>query len=122
MQLLFEWSAEGNTRGLGIIPGKIEPLRARDALPVPHMGWNTIRVLARDPLLDGIGSDDWFYFVHGYAALSDSEHTLAFTSYGDDFSSIVRQSNFWGVQFHPERSGKSGSRLLSNFLKINPCA
>ncbi len=122
MQLLFEWSAEGNTSGLGIIPGRIEPLHPRHDLPVPHMGWNTIRVLIEDPLLVGIGSDDWFYFVHGYAAPTNSANTLASTNYGDDFSSIVRQSNFWGVQFHPERSGKSGARLLSNFLNLTPCA
>jgi glutamine amidotransferase len=121
MQLLFEWSAEGNTPGLGLIPGKIEPLPPRQDLPVPHMGWNTLQVLVEDPLLAGIDHKDWFYFVHGYAATLDNTHTLASTVYGEEFTSIVRLSNFWGVQFHPERSGKSGARLLSNFLNLTSC-
>jgi glutamine amidotransferase len=68
MQLLFEHSAEGNTAGLGILPGRIGPFVAAPGLPVPHMGWNTLRPLCDDPLLRGIGTADWFYFVHGYRA------------------------------------------------------
>jgi imidazole glycerol-phosphate synthase subunit HisH len=121
MQLLFDWSAEGGTVGLGIIPGKVESLSAARELPVPHMGWNSIRVRHVDPLLQGLGEDDWFYFVHGYVAPLSLRHTLGSTIYGQEFPSVVRQSNFWGVQFHPERSGKSGARLLANFLKLSPC-
>jgi glutamine amidotransferase len=106
---------------LGIIPGKVESLSAARELPVPHMGWNSIRVRHVDPLLQGLGEDDWFYFVHGYVAPLSLRHTLGSTIYGQEFPSVVRQSNFWGVQFHPERSGKSGARLLANFLKLSPC-
>ena len=118
MQLLFEWSAEGGTTSLGLIPGRIEALTARADFPVPHMGWNTTTPQRDDPLLDGLSHDDWFYFVHSFAAPLSAENTLASTQYGSEFSSVVRHTNFWGVQFHPERSGKSGARLLSNFLKL----
>lgn len=118
MQLLFEWSAEGSTTSLGLIPGRIEALSSHADLPVPHMGWNTTKTRMDDPLLEGLSGDDWFYFVHSFAAPLSAEHTLASTQYGSEFSSIVRHANFWGVQFHPERSGKSGMRLLSNFLKL----
>lgn len=122
MQLLFDWSAEGDTVGLGIIPGRVEPFHATQGLPIPHMGWNSLRLHRTDPLLLGLSDEDWFYFVHGYVAPISPRHTLASTVYGQEFPSVVRQSNFWGVQFHPERSGKSGARLLSNFLKLAPCA
>jgi len=118
MQLLFEWSAEGRTTSLGLIPGRIEALTARADFPVPHMGWNTTATRRDDPLLEGLRHDDWFYFVHSFAAPLSADHTLASTQYGSEFTSIVRHTNFWGVQFHPERSGKSGARLLSNFLKL----
>jgi glutamine amidotransferase len=121
MQLLFDWSAEGNTTGLGLISGNIDAMHARPELPVPHMGWNTLRRHVDDPLLHGVDHENWFYFVHGYAAPSDTPHSIASTRYGEEFSSVVRQSNFWGVQFHPERSGRSGSQLLSNFLKLTSC-
>jgi len=121
MQLLFDGSAEGDTPGLGLIPGQITAMRPGHGLSVPHTGWNTLEALVDDPLLHGLDQNDWFYFVHGYAAPLSHANTVASTRYGDDFSSVVRHRNFWGVQFHPERSGRSGSRLLSNFLSLPSC-
>ncbi len=117
MQLLFAGSEEGDTTCLGIIEGRVRRIPGSSALPVPHMGWNNFSILRDDPLLRGFGSEDFVYFVHGYAAVVGA-HTLASTEYGAPFSAIVRRDNFWGVQFHPERSAGVGARLLQNFLEL----
>src|SRR5215472_4315197 len=103
MQLLFQHSEEGSTECLGIIPETVRCLRPAPGLPVPHMGWNQLAPLREDPLLAGIRAGDYVYFVHGYAA-TVSPFTLATTDYGTAVSAVVRQGNFWGTQFHPERS------------------
>ena len=118
MQLLFDRSEEGNAECLGIIPGTVRRLKAEPGRPVPHMGWNTLVTLRDDPLLDGITSTDYVYFVHSYAA-PVSDVTLARTDYGAQVSAAVRRGNFWGAQFHPERSAETGSRLLANFLRLS---
>lgn len=115
MQLLFESSAEGDTPCLGLIPGRLEKLARDHGLRVPHMGWNRLHMTQRHGLLEGLPEDPWFYFVHSYAA-PVSEFTLAASTHGSTFSAVVRRDNFLGVQFHPERSGPAGSRLLRNFL------
>jgi glutamine amidotransferase len=117
MQLLFERSEEGDTACLGILPGNVERLTPGPGLPVPHMGWNSLTARRDDPLLAGIGADDWFYFVHSYAVRPNAA-TLACASYGTDLAAVVRRENFWGAQFHPERSSDSGARLLANFLSL----
>ena len=117
MQLLFEYSAEGDAPCLGIIPGLVPRLDARTARPVPHMGWNRLATLRPDPLLAGLGTEAYFYFVHSYAVAVGTP-TLAAVDYGESLSAVVRHNNFWGVQFHPERSAASGARLLQNFLTI----
>jgi len=117
MQLLFEHSAEADTRCLGVLPGRIEPLRPGPGMPVPHMGWNTLEFIAEDPLLAGLESTDHVYFVHGYAAAPD-RHTLATVHYGRPLAAVVRRANFCGVQFHPERSAAAGARVLRNFLAL----
>jgi len=117
MQLLFESSAEDDVECLGIIPGKLKKLQAEAGLRVPHMGWNTTSVVRQDPLINGLPADPWFYFVHSYyAPLSD--HTLASCMHGQTFAAIVRYENFYGAQFHPERSARHGARLLANFLEM----
>jgi len=120
MQLLFEHSAEGNTSCLGLIPGRIERLRAAPGLPVPHMGWNTLEIEQPDPLLEGIHNEDYLYFVHSYAADAATPLTLASVRYGPKLCAAVRRDNFCGVQFHPERSSTVGAQLLRNFLAL-PC-
>ncbi|HEY1892476.1 MAG TPA: imidazole glycerol phosphate synthase subunit HisH [Steroidobacteraceae bacterium] len=120
MQLLFERSAEGGTECLGVLPGAAHRLEAAPGRPVPHMGWNLLHQSRPDPLLAGIAPDDYFYFVHGYAVPA-SEDTLACVTYGKSVSAVVRRGNFWGTQFHPERSACAGARLLGNFLGLPRC-
>jgi imidazole glycerol-phosphate synthase subunit HisH len=117
MQLLYRRSAEGPTECLGVLPGTVAQLRPAPGLPVPHMGWNQLALGAPDPLLEGIAEGDYVYFVHSYAA-PRSQATLATARYGIDVPAVVRRDNFWGTQFHPERSGKTGARILANFLEV----
>ncbi|MFO1265447.1 MAG: imidazole glycerol phosphate synthase subunit HisH [Rubrivivax sp.] len=117
MQLLFERSEEGDTACLGIVPGSVRRLVPAPGRPVPHMGWNSLVPLSADPLLAGLGPQDYVYFVHGYAA-PVGPATIASVDYGGPHSAVVRQANFRGVQFHPERSGAVGARLLRNFLEL----
>ncbi|MGH8091619.1 MAG: imidazole glycerol phosphate synthase subunit HisH [Rudaea sp.] len=116
MQLLFEHSEEGDTPCLGILPGRLRRFDGA-TLRVPHMGWNALRIERAAPLLGGIESGDFAYFVHSYAAAVSVE-TLVSCEYGPAFSAIVRSGNFFGMQFHPERSGEVGARLLRNFLEL----
>ena len=117
MQLLFEKSTEDDTKCLGIIPGTLNKLKPSKGIRVPHMGWNTTTVTSRDPLLSGLPENPWFYFVHSYCAPVGAS-TLASCLHGESFAAIVRQGNFFGAQFHPERSARSGARLLANFLEL----
>ena len=117
MQLLFEKSTEDNTQCLGIIPGILKKLEPSEGIRVPHMGWNTTTATGTDPLLSGLPEKPWFYFVHSYCA-PVSKSTLATCLHGESFAAIVRQGNFFGAQFHPERSARSGARLLANFLEL----
>jgi len=117
MQLLYEYSAEGDTRCLGVLPGRIERLLAGPGMPVPHMGWNTLQSRGQDPLLAGLEPPAYAYFVHSYAATVEA-HTLASVEYGRPLSAVVRRGNFCGVQFHPERSAALGARILQNFLSL----
>jgi imidazole glycerol-phosphate synthase subunit HisH len=116
MQLLFDRSDEGPANCLGIIAGSIDKLTAQRGKPVPHMGWNQMTQVLPDPLLEGVSSLDHVYFVHSFAAPT-SGATVAITDYGVAFTSVVRKHNFCGTQFHPERSGVVGARILANFLR-----
>ena len=119
MQLLFERSEEGPVNCLGVIPGAIGKLKFEPGKPVPHMGWNQMTMVRDDPLLDGVSSLDHVYFVHSFFAPT-SGATVAITDYGVALTSVARHENFCGTQFHPERSGVVGARILANFLKDNP--
>ena len=116
MQLLFESSDEGDTQCLGLLPGRVKKLQAQAGIRIPHMGWNNLIVNTTRSLCDGLQNEN-VYFVHSYAA-DVSEFTLAQTTHGNKFSSIVQKGNVMGAQFHPERSGKVGARLLKNFLSL----
>ena len=118
MQLLFKHSEEGAVDCLGIIPDTVRRLKPEPGRPVPHMGWNNLVTLTGDPLLEGVTDSDYVYFVHSYAA-PVSDVTLARTDYGTQVSAVVRCGNFWGTQFHPERSAITGSRILANFLRLS---
>jgi glutamine amidotransferase len=118
MQLLYEASQEGDARCLGIIPGRAARLAEAHDRPVPHMGWNTLEIRRPCALLMGLADGDYAYFVHSYA-LTLSDATVASTGYGAPFSACVQWRNFYGAQFHPERSAAVGARLLKNFLAID---
>ncbi|HEX7374464.1 MAG TPA: imidazole glycerol phosphate synthase subunit HisH [Steroidobacteraceae bacterium] len=121
MQLLFAVSEEGGdgdgTDCLGIIAERVSLLTGRPDLPVPHMGWNQLHLTGDTPLMNGIDEGEYVYFVHSYAA-PVGPYTVATTNYGGEFSAAVRHENFHGVQFHPERSARVGSRVLANFLEL----
>jgi len=117
MQLLFDASEEGQANCLGIIPGLAGRFAAAPGRPVPHMGWNTLSIERPSALLEGLSPGDYAYFVHSYA-LAMSAATIASSHYGNPFSACVQRDNFYGAQFHPERSAKVGARLLRNFLEL----
>jgi glutamine amidotransferase len=116
MQLLFESSEEGDAACLGLIPARVTRFPDRAGLPVPHMGWNRLETNG-SPLLRGLEDAPYLYFVHSYAA-PVGPWTVATADYGGRFSAVVRQGNFHGAQFHPERSSRAGARLLANFLEL----
>ncbi len=117
MQLMYDYSEEGDTHCLGLIEGRVSKMPGSVELPAPHMGWNQIDVSREHPLLHGIESGSHFYFVHGYTAeLNDC--TIAASDYSYVFTTIAANDNFMGVQFHPERSGPVGARLLQNFVNM----
>lgn len=120
MQLLLENSAEGDVDCLGVVDGRAELLDATPDITVPHMGWNRTWRVADCPLLDGLEDGAYFYYVHSFA-LGPGAHTMATATHGRTFTALVRSENFFGAQFHPERSGPSGARLLQNFLGLDLC-
>jgi len=117
MQLLFTHSEEGRVDLLNIIPGKIEALHSAPQLVVPHMGWNKVRLTRASALLTELPDSAYFYFAHSYV-VPLGDYTLATTFYGENFSSLVVRDNFFGCQFHPERSGPIGQQLLANFVGL----
>jgi glutamine amidotransferase len=118
MQLLFESSEEGPSDCLGLLRGTVTRLRPSAMRRVPHAGWSRVRWLEPCALGAGLdGGDSWFYFMHGYA-VRDSGETVGTAGDDDAFAAVVSRGNFAGVQFHPERSGPAGARLLENFLEM----
>jgi glutamine amidotransferase len=119
LQMLFDASEEGPGAGLGVLPGIVSRMRPAAGLPVPHMGWNQVRRVSgtTSPLLDGVDDGAHFYFVHSFQAPAGS-WTAAVCDYGGSVPAVVRKDNFHGAQFHPERSGKAGARVLRNFLSL----
>ena len=119
LQLLFDGSDEDDAATLGVVPGRT--VRLEDAPTLPHIGWNQVERARPHPLFDGIAEDADFYFVHSYAGRPTSEAadvTLATTGHGGTFVSAVARGSLLGVQFHPERSGRDGLRLLANFVDL----
>lgn len=122
MQLLFESSEEGQSKGLGWIPGQVGLFNFKNAkkerLKVPHMGWNEIQVVNNHPLFEGLESEARFYFVHSYHAICNTDqYAIASSDYGYTFTCAVQKDNIYGVQFHPEKSHRFGKALLKNFLE-----
>jgi len=117
MQLLFTSSAEDDATCLGIIEGRATRFEVAPSRPVPQMGWNAIDPNGESPLLTSLESGSYCYFVHSYA-LPVAPCTIATADYGPTFSAAVQQGNFFGTQFHPERSGAVGAQILKNFLEL----
>ncbi len=116
MQLLFDASEEGDVRCLGLLRGTVRRMSAGVATRVPHMGWNTLHDIRQDAsLLDGIDEGAQAYFVHGYA-VPVTDDCIATTDHGQRFAAAVQRGQVSGAQFHPERSGTVGARVLGNFL------
>lgn len=127
-QMLFDTSEEGDTAGLGLLPGKVVRFRLDDALQqdgsrfkVPQMGWNRVRQAQSHPLWNGIADNDYFYFVHSYYAVpAVAAHTYGETEYGAAFSCAVGRDNIFATQFHPEKSASAGLQLYKNFVQWQP--
>jgi len=118
MQLLFRESDESpGLPGLGLLNGEVVKLPG--SVKIPHMGWNTLEIIKPSDFLDGISEEDCFYFVHSYYVLPEDKSIVAAeTEYGVKFPSVVMKGNIFGVQFHPEKSGKSGEQIIKNFVRI----
>ena len=114
MQLMCNSTAEGNTQGLGIFDCEVQ--RFPTKVKVPQMGWNTLSAI-KGALFENIAANEYMYLVHSYYAPL-IEETIAATTYGETYSTALQKDNFYGVQFHPEKSSKAGSQLLSNFLAL----
>jgi len=127
-QMLFDWSEEGDTKGLGLLPGKVVRFELEGRLQddgsrfkVPQMGWNRVRQAAPHPLWDGVPDGSFFYFVHSYYAVPDNRaHAAGETDYGGVFASAVARDNVFATQFHPEKSAETGLRVYRNFVHWNP--
>ncbi len=127
-QMLFDWSEEGDTPGLGLIPGKVVRFQLDGQVQqdgsrykVPQMGWNQVKQHGDHPLWQGIKDNSYFYFVHSfYAVPADEGHIAATTEYGAPFCSAVAKDNIFATQFHPEKSASVGLQLYRNFLHWNP--
>ena len=116
VQLLFAHSEEDDTPCLGLLPGRVRKLHAAPGIRVPHMGWNTLQRRRGGSLVEGIADGDHAYFVHSYAAAVDDD-CLCSSEHGQRFAAVVQRGNVAGAQFHPERSGAVGARLLKNFIE-----
>lgn len=116
MEMFFEKSDEGNEKGLGIMEGEVVVLP--NTMKVPHMGWNSIEIKKPSKILDGIKDSSWVYFVHSYRTQpKNADVVVADSDYGIKVPAVLEKQNFFGTQFHPEKSGKIGSVILNNFLQ-----
>lgn len=118
MQILFSQSEEGMVTTLDIISGQVKRLMGTQQCVLPHMGWNRLcEIKKNEPLFEDVPEDSYVYYVHSFA-VACLQQTIAQSSYAEIFSAAVLQDNFYGVQFHPERSGKIGETILKNFVNL----
>ncbi|HYK76673.1 MAG TPA: imidazole glycerol phosphate synthase subunit HisH [Daejeonella sp.] len=118
MQLLTEFSEEGNSNLTGIFPLKTLHFKENKKLKVPHTGWNQVSSQPGNLLFRGINNPEYFYFVHSFFIEFNTKFTSASAEYGIKFSAAIQKNNFYGVQFHPEKSGAAGEQLLTNFSNL----
>ena len=117
MQIFMDASDEDDAKCLGIISNTCRPFENNRDYPVPHMGWNKVRFNRDSVLTKNLKDDDYYYFVHSYYVPVCTE-TIGVSSYPIEFSAVVQKDNFFGTQFHPEKSGLSGSKILKNFVSL----
>lgn len=118
MQLIFSKGYEfEETDGLGLIDGQVR-LMTPEGLSIPHIGWNKLEKNRECALLNGLGDDEYVYFVHSYAAECADEDVAAYCEYGSRVTALVNRGTVYGAQFHPEKSGKTGLKILSNFAEL----
>ena len=124
LQLLFDVSYEdGEHQGLGVLPGKVVRFELPRPLKIPHMGWNQARIVRRAPILEGLQSGEYFYFVHSYYVVPQDPADVAIESdYGHPFCAMAWRGNVYATQFHPEKSQRNGLLLLRNFAQLPPLA
>mgnify|MGYP000642667071 CR=1 FL=1 len=115
MQIMFEQSEESRERGMGLIKGEVKLLPR--GVRIPQMGWNSIRIRG-DGIFEGIPDGCYFYFAHSYRCIPSEDVVIATIDYGEEVVAAIRKGMIYGVQFHPEKSGKVGTRLLENFVRI----
>lgn len=119
MQMLFDKSYEfGETEGLGLILGTVELMHPANDLVIPHIGWNSLEMNEPCKLLESVNDGDYVYFVHSYAAVTDSKNVAAYCDYGMKVPALVMSGNVYGCQFHPEKSGKTGLGILKTFASL----
>jgi glutamine amidotransferase len=118
MQLLTQHSEEGNANLLNIIPLNTKFFDKNLGIKIPHMGWNNVH-FKNNSLFEGVPFDTQFYFVHSYFIEYNPTFDIASVNYGNIFSAAIQKDNFYGVQFHPEKSGKAGEQILKNFTNLN---
>jgi glutamine amidotransferase len=117
MEMFFKQSQEGNEKGLNVIDGEVISLP--NSLKVPHMGWNDLQIKEPGVILNGVKNGSWVYFVHSFRAKPDSDSVItAESDYGIKVPAVVEKDNFYGTQFHPEKSGDVGKIMLKNFLEV----
>ncbi|WP_064496519.1 imidazole glycerol phosphate synthase subunit HisH [Methanocaldococcus jannaschii] len=117
MQILFEESEEKRgIKGLGIIKGNV--IKFKDVEKLPHMGWNSVKIVKDCPLFEGIKNNSYFYFVHSYHVNPDEDCIVGKTEYGREFPSVINKDNVFATQFHPEKSGKIGLKIIENFVEL----
>lgn len=118
MQMLFEKGYEfEESDGLGLIKGKVDLIKA-PGLSIPHMGWNKLELKNDCPLMNGISEDSYVYFVHSFMAYCDDENISTYVEYGGEVPALVFNGNVYGAQFHPEKSGETGLKILKNFAGL----
>jgi len=116
LQLFFSRSEEGPGKGLSLFPGEVRKFRS-SGVKVPQIGWNTLSVKRSSELTEGLGNEEWVYYVNSYYPATKGKWVAATTEYGVEFPALVSEKNVYGTQFHPEKSGEAGRKILLNFLK-----
>jgi len=116
LQLFFAKSEEGAGRGLSLFPGEVKKFRA-SGVKVPQIGWNTLKVTKESELTEGLEEEPWVYYVNSFYPATKGKWVVATSDYGVEFPALVSEKNVYGTQFHPEKSGEAGRRILQNFLR-----